>query len=236
MGGECNDDKQQTSKSQKTYHNPTVWRGNQSTKLAEVSNLSHQTKEAVQNRNKNKQRQGEEQEKKQNYRPGGPGNLAGTPRGSFLVSTGAKVSDGRSMSRWTYLTNRSYSKLVVPTMILRVNRPKLRRHLEVPAQRASSTMNAYFVGKTDFAGVDAADETEDETEAVRDRAASVASARRAAGLEEGTFGDGDDLTEAVPPMRDGSSRSRQRNRRRRHRWNNSSRPTRRIKINCASPN
>ena len=61
--GECNDDKQQTSKSQKTYHNTTVWRGNQSTKLAEVSNLTHQTEEAVQNSNKNKQLQGEEQEK-----------------------------------------------------------------------------------------------------------------------------------------------------------------------------
>ena len=61
--GECRGDKQQTSKSQKTYHNTTVWRGNQSTKLAEVSNLAHQTEEAVQNSNKNKQRQGEEQEK-----------------------------------------------------------------------------------------------------------------------------------------------------------------------------
>ena len=70
-------------------------------------------------------------------------------------------------------------------MILRVNRPKLRRHLEVPAQRGSSTLNANFVGKTDFAAVDA----------VRDRAAS---GRRAAGLEEGNFWDGDDLTEAVP--------------------------------------
>ena len=79
-------------------------------------------------------------------------------------------------------------------MILRVNRPKLRRHLEVPAQRGLWTMNAYFVGKTDFAGVDAADETE----AVRERAVSAASARRAAGLEEGNFGDGDNLTEAVP--------------------------------------
>ena len=49
--------------------------------------------------------------------------------------------------------------------------------MEVPAQRGSSTLNANFVGKTDFAAVDA----------VRDRATSD---RRAALLEEGNFWDG----------------------------------------------
>lgn len=159
--------------------------------------------------------------KKQNCRPGGSGNLAGTPGGSFLFSTGAKVSYGRSMSRWTYLPNWLYSKLVLPAMILRVNRPKLRRHLEVPVQRGSWTLNENFVSKTNFAAVDA----------VRDRAAS---GRRAAGLEEGNFGDEDDLTEAVPRWGTGAVAAGSETGGK-DRWNNSSRPTL-SKINRASPN
>lgn len=134
--GECNGDKQQTSKSQKTYHNTTSWRGTSPPNLRRCR--ISPTKERRKSKTATKTNSVKvKNRKKQNCRPGGSGNLAGTPGGSFLFSTGAKVSYGRSMSRWTYLTNWLYSKLVLPAMILRVNRPKLRRHLEVPAQRGS---------------------------------------------------------------------------------------------------
>ena len=194
--GECSGDKQQTSKSQKTYHNTTVWRGNQSTKLAEVSNLAHQTEEAVQNSNKNKQRQGEEQEKDRTAGQEFQETWQEHQEEVFWSRHEPKFpTDVRCHYGNTWQTGRTQNLWYQPWYYGSIGQSW---HLEVLAQRGSSNMNAYFVGKRDFAGVDAADETEDETEAVQDRAASAASGRRAAGLEKGNFGDGDDLTKAVP--------------------------------------
>ena len=172
--------------------------------------------------------------KRQNCRPGVPGNLAGTPGGSFLVSTRAKVSDGRSMSLWKHLANRSYSKLVVPTMILRVNWPKLTPGSAGPKrvvkhERILCRQERLCRSRRSRRN--------------RGRDRSCVRPSGISGIRQESSRTGKRkfwgrrwLNESCTTLRDRSSCSGQRNRRKRHRWNTSCRPTRRIKINRASPN
>ena len=103
--GECNGDKQQTSKSQKTYHNTTSWRGTSPPNLRRCRILP--TKERRKSKTATKTNSVKvKNRKKQNCRPGGSGNLAGTPGGSFLFSTGAKkfLTDARCHDGHTWQT------------------------------------------------------------------------------------------------------------------------------------